>query len=190
MTKTCLIEATAHSLCFPLFRNPNIEQKIFDAAYTNIYLALCDHIGHDGSERGFHTQEIQDALRELKVLLIRHESCPMMQLPAEVSEQGIRRPVVMIYPEDKLSEIFLPKLNRNNGVLVVRKSEGLHHALAFQSGSNTAYDVDKEEFIPLEDLDIVMFLELIPYEDHSAEQGPEEVGIGEQSGVPTQEVSE
>lgn len=173
--KTCLLDAICHAICLPMFRNPSYHPGLYES-FRNCYREyILESIGHDGSERGFHTQEIQDAIRPFGFLLVQHQTYPAMQLPAEVSEQGIRRPVVAIYEGKDPEAIFLPKLRKNNGVLVVRKSDGLHHALGFEKGSNTAYDVHKDEFINLEELDIVMFLELIRYEDSSTEQRADEM---------------
>jgi len=69
--------------------------------------------------------------------------------------------VVPIYDKLDCADIFIPKLNNNDGVLMVRASNGVHHALSFTANNNTAYDVQKNKHIPLEDLDIVMFLEFL-----------------------------
>ena len=158
--KSCLLDATAHTLSSHLFSNPDIPE----VEYQNLNLAwlenLRNEIGHDGSERGFHTQEIQDALRVNGIIMQRHELYPCLQLPPG-PEDSSRVRVVPIYDRMDCADIFLPKINNNDGVLMVRASNGVHHALSFTAGNNTAYDVQKKKHIPLEDLDIVMFLEFI-----------------------------
>lgn len=159
--KSCLLDATVHTLCLHAFRNPDIPEEVYENQTKHLREVLLESIGHDGSERGFHTQEIQDALREQNILMQRHELFPALQLPPDPEVDPLRVRVIPIYPREELANIFLPKINRNSGVLMVRTDKGVHHALSFQAGSNTAYDVAKDKFIPLEELDVVMFLEFI-----------------------------
>lgn len=158
--KSCLLDATVHTLCNHLFANPDIPESRYLDTKEGWYDALKDEIGHDGSERGFHTQEIQDALRKEGILLQRHELYPCLQLPPGHEDRSRVR-VVPIYDKTECAGIFLEKLNNNDGVLMVRASNGVHHALSFTAGNNTAYDVQKNKHVPLEELDIVMFLEFI-----------------------------
>jgi len=164
--KSCLVDATVHILSVHLFRNPNIDPKYYETDTRINRQQLIDSIGHDGSERGFHTQEIQDALRHqnLNIAMVRHELYPCLQLPPG-PEDTTRVRVVPIYDKLDAANIFLPKINKHDGVLMVRAGNGVHHALSFQSGSNTAYDVVKDEYLPLENLDIVMFLEFIDLDE-------------------------
>jgi len=164
--KTCLLDATVHTLCLKSFRNPDIPASVYDFESRVFREAFESNIGHDGSERGFHSQEIQDCLRKVGYLMQRHELYPCLQLPPEPGGNKVR--VIPVYEKTDCADIFLSKINNNNGVLVCRWSNGVHHALSFQAGSNTAYHVQRDEFIPLEDLDIVMFLEFIPNENYQA----------------------
>lgn len=159
--KSCLVDATAHTLSIGRFANPDIPDEDYQLEFASVRDILIERIGHDGSERGFHTQEIQDALRADGILMQRHELYPCLQLPPDFAVDPKRVRVVPIYERERVADIFLPKLNRNNGVLMVKARDGVHHALSFQAGSNTAYDVSRREFVPLENLDIVMFLEFI-----------------------------
>lgn len=152
--KTCLLDAAACVLNMEYFKNPDHEGA-YERAYPATRQALIEQIGHDGSERGFHSQEIQDAIRQHGWLMVRHELCPCMQYPING-----KMTVVKIYELEKAPDIFIPKLNRNNGIMVCRWNL-VHHALAFQAGSNSAYHVQRDQFIPLEDLDVVQFLEFI-----------------------------
>jgi len=159
--KNCLLEATAHALSQHLFRNPDIPVDNYNLSYSAWKQSIIDSAGHNGEGRGFHSQEIQDALRENGYLMQRHELYPCMQLPSTIDEAGKLRPnVIPIYHREEVESIFLPKLNHNLGVLVVKRGS-VHHGLAWQPGSNTAYDVNEDKYIPLEDLDIVLFLEFI-----------------------------
>ena len=160
--KTCLLDAMCVVLNIDLFRNPSWDEGTFKRYYEETRQTLLDSIGHDGSERGFHSQEIQDALYEKYLcIMVRHELYPCMQVPPDLSKGENKVKVIPIYTREEAPDRFMKKINRNNGVLVVRKSNGVHHALAFQAGSSSAYDVAKDELLPLEDLDIVMFLEVI-----------------------------
>lgn len=158
--KTCLLDATVHVLNLDTWRNPDFNEA---TNVTNQQLdrkAIIDFIGHDGSERGFHSQEILDAVREVaNVIIVPQEAYPAMRFLS--NGQFVTQ---LIYPREEIEARFVPRLNKNNGVLVVEKGP-IHHALSFQKGSNTAYDVQKNEFFPLEDLVPIRFLEFIS-EDH------------------------
>lgn len=159
--KSCLLDATVHILNVRSFANPDYPEGFNENACRITRELLLRKIGHDGSERGFHSQEIQDALRHEEVYMQRHELFPCLQLPPDPSVDPSRVRVVPIYSREGAPEIFTKKLNQHNGVLVHRKSNGVHHALSYQAHSNTAYDVSQAKFIPLEELDVVMFLEFI-----------------------------
>lgn len=153
--KTCLLDAAACVITIHYLKNPDYE---YEPIYLEAREKLLSEIGHDGSERGYHSQEIQDALRKHDYLMIRHELYPCLQVPDKPGSPKI----IPIYPREEVANIFIPKLNRNSGILVCRWRSGVHHALAYQAGSNCAYHVHKDKFIPLEQLDIVMFLEVVP----------------------------
>lgn len=157
--KSCLLDATVHILNIGSFRNPNFPEGYNEKAQEITRQILIERIGHDGSERGFHSQELTDALRKDDILLIRHELFPCLQLPPVATEEGYKRNIIPIYSRDEAPGIFEEKLRYNHGLLVCRSPSGVHHALSYQAGSNTAYDVYRDKFIPLEHLDVVMFLE-------------------------------
>lgn len=168
-SKTCLLDAAAHILSVVVYKNPDYSPEVYDDEFESAWNHLADHIGHRGEERGFHSQELQDALREqYHIVMVRHELYPCMQLPPDPEVDKSRVRVIPIYSREDAPNIFLRKL-RNDGILVIRKPNGVHHALGFQSGSNVALDVQKDECLNLEDLDVVMFLEFIHHENYPSE---------------------
>ena len=154
--KTCLLDATVHVLNLDTWRNPDFIPEANELCCIESHQAIINFIGHDGSERGFHSQEIIDAVREVaKVIIVPQEAYPAMRFLN--AGQFVTQ---LIYPREEIEARFLPRLNKNNGVLIVEAGP-IHHALAFQKGSNTAYDVKKDVFLPLEDLVPIRFLEFI-----------------------------
>lgn len=166
----CLLDAAIHVANIRTWRHPDIDPAVNEFESKVLREAFETVIGHDGSERGFHTQEIGDALRQLcNIAMVPHETYPGLQIVRDG-----QRVIVPVYPKDELEERFVRRLNLNNGVLVVDHGK-IHHALSFQKGSNTAYDVGKDKFIPLEELVPVRFLEFIELgernENYPIEQG-------------------
>lgn len=155
--KSCLLDATVYAILNKWF----VQYDTFESIQWELLRGeLLRHIGHDGSERGFHSQEIQDVLRTLDILVIRHELYPCLQIPPPAGTNKVG--IIPIYTREAAPDIFAGKLTQNGGVLIVRKPTGIHHALSFDpKASSTAYDVQKNEHFLVEELDIVMFLEFI-----------------------------
>jgi hypothetical protein len=129
----------------------NDKSCLFDAAQMLVTpLNLYEFVDHDGSERGFHTEELADALMaSAGIRLLKHELYPCLQLPGGK--------IVPIFTKEKAVERFERFLDSCvTGVLICRKPSGVHHAYAYDLG--TVLDTDGS-IVKIEDLDIVMLLE-------------------------------
>lgn len=112
---------------------------------------LADRIGHDGSERGFHSEELADALQDFDIYLSKRELYPCLQLPGGK--------IVPIFDKEKAVDRFEKILEQAEyGILICRSREGIHHACAFLMGR--VFNTDMTE-LQLVDLDIVMLMEFI-----------------------------
>ena len=61
----CLLDAAIHILNVRTWRNPDIDPAVNKVTSDILRETFISFIGHDGSDRGFHTQEISDALNDL-----------------------------------------------------------------------------------------------------------------------------
>lgn len=114
---------------------------------------LIQKIGHDGSERGFHTQEIQDAIESLWFLtFVRHELYPCLQLPGGKVIPVLSKEEAVSRFEKKLENVI------EYGVLICRQPNGVHHA--YQISDFQIRDLD-DKVVDVGDLDIVMALQTI-----------------------------
>jgi hypothetical protein len=113
---------------------------------------LLSYLSHDGSERGFHTEEITDALEEAcGIRVVKRELYPCLQVP------GGR--IIPVFTKEYAVQRFEHILERSVfGVLICRKPSGIHHAYALLN--NKVFDTDGTE-VALTDLDIVMLMEFI-----------------------------
>lgn len=115
-------------------------------------LTIAQRVGHDGSERGFHSQEIADALEHFDIFLRTRELYPCLQVPGGK--------IVPIFEKDKAVERFEKILQEADyGILVCRKPSGIHHAYAYYM--EAAFDPSNREETDISSLDIVMLLEFV-----------------------------
>lgn len=114
-------------------------------------------IGHDGSERGFHTEEIKDGLESCGWTLVRHELYPCLQLPGGK--------VIPVFTKERAAQRFEDIFDRGSpGVLVCRSPKGVNHAYGRPRTCPRDKVMDPAmdgQLVDISQLDIVMFLEIL-----------------------------
>jgi hypothetical protein len=135
----------------------NDKSCMLDAVKLAVGADLLSVLGHDGSERGYHTEEIKDALEVYGMTLVRHELYPCLQLPGGK--------VVPVFTKEKAAQRFEDIFDRGSpGVLVCRSPKGVNHAYGRPRNSLRDKVMDPAmdgQLVDISQLDIVMFLEIL-----------------------------
>lgn len=151
--KSCLVDAAAFHILDPDYGD-SLALGCMSAYEERMFFyqrqVLVEKIGHDGSQRGFHTQELVDVLDEYTLTV--HETFPCLQI------QGGK--IVTVFTKERAQTRMEGKLDNHSGLLVVRHSSGVHHALKHWKGGTHAMDCHKNKMVPIEELDVVLLLEI------------------------------